>query len=734
LLSAPFRICGLAAFAGAVAQPALAQSASPGATLVEEVVATAPEPLARRLAALPGGAALVTADDMPATANLTLSRALAAAPGVVVQELFGANDQPRVQIRGSGLQQSPVERGVLMLRDGLPINRADGSYIVGFGDPAQAEAIEIYRGYTANRLGATVLGGALNFISPTGRSAPGGELALSGGSFGQFGASAQYGVADRAWDAQLVADATRRDGYRDFNASSRRNVGLNVGVMLTDHVAVRFFADYADLGFDVPGPLTKRGLEHTPTAVFAGPVVTQAGVRFPGPNVVRDRPRRDADQLLLGSRAQADFGPHLLDVALGYSRTNDSFLFPISTGLRTTDGHDITGVVRYAYKPDATQALPLFEATALHVGGTADRGNDLNLAGTIGTQFGANKLDSTTLSLNAGFNVPVTEALTISPAISYARATRDNRDVYGLPTRPTAAFDPVHPTVALPAGAVPTLATSYARRYDGWSPSLGVSWRPDARQTLFAAVSRGFEPPTQDDLIAPVNGTPNSSPGRPNPSNPTLAAAAFATPDLAAQRATTVEAGWRGHAGAVSWDAVAYYSWITNELLSLRDASGAPLSAVNAPRTRHIGLELGVAAQLTPQLNSRVVYTYQDFRFRNDPVRGDNRLAGAPPHLVYATLDYRFTERWTAQAALRWVPVKMAVDNLNTVYADPYATVDLRSEYRISGALSVFGEVTNLFDKTYAASVVIVDQARRDQASFVPGDGRAAYGGVTLRF
>ena len=82
-----------------------------------------------------------------------------------------------------------VERGVLALRDGLPINRADGSYVVGFANPAQAESIEVYRGYLANRLGASVLGGAFNFISPTGASAPGTRLMLSGGSFGQLGAS-----------------------------------------------------------------------------------------------------------------------------------------------------------------------------------------------------------------------------------------------------------------------------------------------------------------------------------------------------------------------------------------------------------------------------------------------------------------------------------------------------------------------------------------------------------------
>ncbi|MBN8799346.1 MAG: TonB-dependent receptor, partial [Stenotrophomonas nitritireducens] len=65
---------------------------------------------------------------------------------------------------------------------------------------------------------------------------------------------------------------------------------------------------------------------------------------------------------------------------------------------------------------------------------------------------------------------------------------------------------------------------------------------------------------------------------------------------------------------------------------------------------------------------------------------------------------------------------------------DPYATVDLRGEYRLNGQVSVFAEVTNLFDKTYAGSTLIVDQARPDQAAFLPGDGRAFGGGISLKF
>jgi len=686
-----------------------------------------------RFDALPGGVALVSQQDISESANLTVSRALSSVPGVVVQDFFGGNDQPRIQIRGSGLQQNPVERGVLMLQNGLPINRADGSYIVGFANPRQAESIEVYRGYTANRLGATVLGGAINFVSPTGTSQPGVQMMLSGGSFGQIGGSAQAGFRKDNIDGLVEFDVSHRDGFRTYNSSDRVSVSGNVGVAISDNVKTRFFIGYTDLGFDVAGPLTKAAMYADPRQVSTGPTVVPGGSINPGPNVVRDKPRREASQFLTGSRTTATFDAHLFDFAAGYTYTDDTFRFPISSGVRTTQGGDLTGLMRYAYNPLAAP-LPLFESTAQYTIGSADRGYFLNQGGQTGAQIGRTELNASTLSMFAGLNLPVWANVTASPAISYAHATRDNDDLYKLATRPTIAYNPANPTMLLPNGAVPTQGTSYARTYNGWSPSVALSYRPDKTQTFFVAGSRVFEPPSHDDLIATVNGTPNSSPGRPNPAMAALAAAAFTTPGLKAQTATTMEGGWRGRTERFSWDAVTYFSWIDNELLSLRDATGAPIGAINAGRTTHFGVELGAGVKLTDQWSARLAYTYQDFRFVNDPVRGNNRLAGAPPHLLQAQLQYQVTTAWMAQGAVRWSPASIPVDNMNTLYADPYAVVDLRTEYRIDKTFRVFGEVTNLFNKTYASSTLIIDQARPDQAAFLPGDGRGFYAGVKATF
>lgn len=746
----------LAAFAavlalGASPNSVLAQSATPGASVAldaivvsggvpvtsgtgtgtgaGEVVAAdttslTPEMIAaQKLNAMAGGTALITQSDMAGRADVTIADTLSTIPGVVVQSFFGGNDQPRIQIRGSGLQQNPVERGILVLQDGLPINRADGSYVVGLADPRQAQFTEIYRGYTANRLGATVLGGAINFTSPNGTTAPGAAFGIEGGSFEQIGGTVRAGGREGNVDAHVQVSGAQRDGFRDYNSSERINANMNAGAKLNENISTRLFFGYTDLGFDVAGPLTRPLLEADPTQVYTGPTVTLPGpvVTNPGPNVVRDRPRRDTSQYRVASRTSADYGPHLFDFGLGYAFTDDRFRFPIGGSIRDTEGGDFTSVLRYSFTRDTTRPLPLIEGTAMFSTGSADRLNYVNVAGSQGAMFGDSELEATTLSLYLGAHIPVASNVTVSPAISYSRATRDNDDKFGLGLRPGAGFNPV--SGAFTQFNALAQDTSYAHTFSGWSPSLGVTVDVDPDSKVFAAVSRSFEPPTHDDLLATINGTPFFSPGFGGN-------VAFATPDLEAQTATTVEAGWRGRRGRIQWDAVTYYSWVENELLNLRDASGVSLGAVNADETRHFGVELGIAKEFTDWLSGRVAYTYQHFHFDNDPVHGDNRLAGAPRHNVNAALRVNVTPDWFVEAEVDWRPDDTPVDNANTLFNEAWATMDLRSQYAFDENLTLYGEVRNVFDEVYASSTLITDTARQDQAAFLPGDGRAFIVGV----
>jgi iron complex outermembrane receptor protein len=259
---------------------------------------------------------------------------------------------------------------------------------------------------------------------------------------------------------------------------------------------------------------------------------------------------------------------------------------------------------------------------------------------------------------------------------------------------------------------------SYDLGYDRLMPKLGARW--DGRDVqVYANVSGSYEPPSFSETL-------------------TLATARDA------QTATTWELGTRGGRGAFRWDASVYHAALRKELLTL-DHDNNPATAaatINAHRTTHAGVEfageldlLGGAwnATRTPEnrLMLRAAWTCGRFRFDDDPRYGNNTLAGLPPHLVRGELAWESAAGWYAGPTFEWSPRKTFIDFRNTVAADAYATAGFRVGRRAARGFSWFAETRNVFDKKYAATTGVIENAGgADQAQFLPGDGRAFYAGV----
>jgi iron complex outermembrane receptor protein len=103
--------------------------------------------LRQQLERTPGGVNLVAPQEK--VRLNTLQDAIGGEPGIVVQEFFGGQDQPRLNIRGSGIQSNPVNRGVLLLQDGLPLNEADGSFVISTLEPRNSALVSVRRGANA---------------------------------------------------------------------------------------------------------------------------------------------------------------------------------------------------------------------------------------------------------------------------------------------------------------------------------------------------------------------------------------------------------------------------------------------------------------------------------------------------------------------------------------------------------------------------------------------------------
>ncbi len=322
----------------------------------------------KKLDKVPGGTNIANLKDLSEKRSQTLKDALVRQPGVVIQEFFGGNDQPRLNIRGSGIQSNPQSRGVALYQDGIPINFADGSYIIGVLEPQASNLVEVYRGANAMEYGGATLGGAMNFVTKNGYNASPLSVKMEAGSFNYFNSSLSSGFSSGKNDGFISTSYSKSDGYRTYNSSKRFNALLNIGRQFTNKFETRLYASFTDLYFDIPGPLTKQQYESDSKQINGAPKLT-VPYAF-GPNVQRDKPNRSSKIARFGSKSAYKFNNHsLLTATLYYQYADDAFVYPIATNIRHDYNNDYGLRLTYDYntrKNDLSIGVQLSQAKCIN--------------------------------------------------------------------------------------------------------------------------------------------------------------------------------------------------------------------------------------------------------------------------------------------------------------------------------------------------------------------------------
>ncbi|MFT0532620.1 TonB-dependent receptor family protein [Castellaniella hirudinis] len=650
----------------------------------------------QRLSQVPGGTNLI--QPQQETRLATLRDALDYQPGLVVQEFFGGLDQPRLNIRGSGIQSNPVNRGVQLLQDGLPLNEADGSFVIGFLEPRNADYISVRRGANALSPAATTLGGELDFQSLTGTK--GDVLRLEGGSFGRFGAQAAKGFQGESFDGRLSVTHDKYDGYRHHSGSRRTSVQGNVGI-LGDQFENRTYLSYVDLDVDIPFVVPRSMMEADPRDVIGDGSTASHPL-----NVYKRDPHRTSRQFRVANRTF--WGTEALNNTFGvYAQTvDDTFQDPLS--VTATDGMTYGAQWQLSGKYqnlDYRVALDWARSDMdrkLYVV-NPDNGSRLR-------QFGNYDLQAENRNALLGFAWHVSPQWSVVGNAKFSQAIRDARE-----------------------------RDSGNRLNQDWhyiSPTLGLVWKPAEDQRFFVNVSRSNEAPTYWEI---VNGsvTPRPSAAMPIPASTSLS-------ELKLQRADTVEIGGEGRLGsgayAPQWALALYHSDVKNELMSVSTANGTAAGTYNYQGgTRHQGLELGLRGSLpafgdTATLDYRIAYTFSDFRFKSGEYAG-NRIAGVPRHLISAEILYN-NGGLRIGPNVRWMPAATETNHANTpgTQQDSYALLGFKADYRIDKHWQAYVQADNLTNKTYASAFVIRNTAGPADPTFLPGNGRSITAGASYRF
>lgn len=638
----------------------------------ERISPTAPgETLAREeLAHVPGGASIVAVDDYADGRASTLAEVFALTPGVFAQSRFGA-EEARLSIRGSGLQRTFHMRGITLLQDGVPITLADGSSDFQAIEPLALAYTEVLRGANAMQYGGVSLGGSVNFVSPTGREAPGFRPRLDAGSFGYRRVAATLGTSSSRGDVFLSASGYEQQGFRSWSEQKSLRFFSNAGWRITDAVETRFYVTALDTDSQLPGALTRARLRADP--------------RPANPANLAGRQKRDFQLYRIANRTATTLGSGTLEAFASVSVKD--LWHPIFQVLdqRSTDG---AAGVRYVGEM-ATGAL----AHRVTIGATPswNRVHDerfVNQAGRAGARTAGSTQRSGNLAFHAQDELQVTPAVAVMVGSQWTQASRRYADRF------------------LSNGDQGLDVT-----YTQWSPKVGVLWTPRSSVQAYANVSDSFEPPSFGELAG--------GPG---------------VDLLRAQRARTVELGSRGDAGPLRWDVSAYTARVHGELLGLNDALGQPLGTVNAPRTVHRGIELAAEVRLSAAVRWTSAYLLNDFRFDGNAAYGNNRIPGVPRQFYRGELRWTPWPSLGVSLTTEISPDRQPVDMANTLFASGYAVWGLKVSRQVDTGLSWHVETRNLGDRSYAATTGVIADARGlDAAQFFPGDGRAVYAGISWK-
>lgn len=630
----------------------------------------------------PGGVEVVPASRYLDGRATTMKDMLDYTPGVWVQSKYGQEDSKLV-IRGSGLSRNFHLRGVRLLQDGSPINQADGSGDFHEIDPLAQQYIEVYKGANALRYGAMTLGGAINFVSPTGRSNPGLAARVYGGSYQTFGQQAAAGFGEGPWDAWLSFTNLSGNGFREHTNQSLQRLNGNVGAQIGSNVETRFFFSGNQVRNQIPGSLTQQQFWTDPRQ---GPLA----------NVLQNT-RRDIDSFRFANTTVVDIGQDAFTLQ-SYVKSKSLF-HPLTFAVIDNNLLDwgVTGQYKgsrqlFSHRNDFVVGVNYF-------GGTNRNRQFVNSFGVPGALTNDNTEFSSSVEIYGENWFYATPELSIVTGIQFNWANRVLTDNYLVNGN-----------------------DSGAASYFEINPKIGALWEPRPGLQFFANVSRASEPPTWSEL------NPSVAPG-------------FAP--LAPQTSWTAEIGTRGKLGdKLGWDLSLYRSWVKNELqLLVVPGFGGSAIAINIPNAIHQGIELGLngtawRSERNDRITGRMALTVSDYRFDNNPTYGNNQLPGAPPYYLRAEARYDSPGGFYIGPNLEWSPQGYYVDNLNNTafMTAPYALLGLKAGYTGLKGFEFFLDARNLTNQMYVSNVGVTSTATPTSQLYNPGDGASVYAGIQARF
>ncbi|NSL73296.1 TonB-dependent receptor family protein [Hyphomicrobium sulfonivorans] len=621
---------------------------------------------------IPGAVTIVPDTQFRNTPANTVKDAIGWVPGVIVQQKWGPD--ARLSIRGSGLTRNYGNRGINAYMDGVPINTSDGLFDLFEVDPSAYRYVEVFKGANALRYGSNSLGGAINFVTPTGYDADAFGVRVDVGSFGFIKSTINGGGVSGPVDYFINLSGYREDGYRQHSRQEMVRLNANLGYRLSANAETRFYINANTWDGQLPGEVSKAAALNSPKAAH--------------PEWLRQNQQRNIDSIRVANKTTVRLDGTTLEFgAFTHQRRVDHPIYEYvdynvsdyGGFLRATDDRLIGG-----FRNRLIVGAGILD-------GTTDYYQHANLTGGVKGAMTTSQLwKAKNHSAYAENSFYVQPDVALIAGIQFSHAVRDQRDRLGV--------------------------NSGSSTYDNWSPKVGVLWDVDPNWQVFGNISRSAEVPTFDANAFNIK-------------------AQTATTYEIGTRGRRSDFIWDVSLYRAEIDdelqcLTIVMPWFTAPC-ALTNADKTVHQGIEA------GFGLAVLQSTFDFDDSvwlNVSYTYNDFFFDGDAVWGNNNLPGVAPHNLRAEVLYRHTSGFYAGPNVEWVGGNFYADNANTLKIDPFALLNFRVGFEQEKGWSAYVDGRNLLDKHYIATTITAGNATPNMELFNPGTGRAVYSGVQYRW
>jgi outer membrane receptor protein involved in Fe transport len=607
----------------------------------------------------------------------------------------------------------------LFLEDGIPI-RSTGFFnhnaLYEINIP-QAGGIEVTRGPGSALYGSDAIGGIVNVLTRTPSGKPEFNVSgeLGGHGFWRILTGGESGYANGAWRADL--NLTHTDGWRDSTGYDRQS-----GTLRWDHYVGADSVLKTVFAFSNIDQQTGANSPLVAADYLSNPTRNYLPIAF-----------RKVQAFRLSTNYDREIGNTLISVT-PYVRYNSmdllaSFTLNFDPTVSTVENQSYGLLAKWrADFPNFMRARLILGADIdVSPGERQEDSLNVRVSGAAPARvFNSYSIARRVYDYDVTFSgispyvhgeISPTERLRVVAGLRYDHLNyRFRNRINGAPIFVAAG-------VPFPGPRFYGQVADSDPTFTHFSPKLGATYALAASTHVFVGYTHGFRAPSEGNLFRPAVG------GNAAAANVAAQAASALKPIKADQ----IEGGLRGSFSNVAYDLVLYHLRKRDDIVSQRDPLTTFTQTVNAGRTRHRGVELGLGAAIVPAVRLDVAFSYAKHKYEewvtNVGIFSGKEIESAPR--IMSTSRLTWQPRPGAQAQLEWVRLgHYWLDAANTQRYGGHDLLNVRANWPLTKDVSVFGSVYNIADKRYADSA----QLSSNQPVLSPGLPRTFYGGMEAKW